>query len=147
MDYMKTITRGTWAMMGQSALVCLWHLIRKRGEQKNISKDCKEVRFRISWGSNVKLGQLQILRNCSDLRLVIQGRESSPSQLSISSFWREMRFHSYSFGRDSKWLTFLTTKIVIEREESSMKRRRKRLMWLLLPFSLSFPFPAPIPSN
>ena len=103
-------SRGIWAMMGQSAPICLWHLSCKRGQQKNISKDCKELRLQISRGSDVRLGQLQILRYCSDLRLAIQGRESSPLHLSISSFWREMRFHSRSFGRDSKWLTFFNNK-------------------------------------
>ena len=64
----------------------------------------KEVILRISWGSDVKLGHLIILRVCSDVRMPIQGRETSPLQLCKLSFRRETRFRNPFSGRDSKSL-------------------------------------------
>ena len=82
----STSTYGTWAMLGQSSPVCLWHLCPKSGHFQ-ILKSCKEVRLRIPWGSDVRLGQYPIWRYCSDVRLP-----------------------SHSSGRDTKSSTFHNSK-------------------------------------
>ena len=107
----STSTYGTWAMLGQSSPVCLWHLSRKCG-QSQIINFCKEVRLRIPWGSDVRLGQSLISRCYSDVRF------RSPSfgsdvRLGQYPIWRccsDVRFRSHSSGRDSKSLTPLKSK-------------------------------------
>lgn len=98
-----------WAILYQSSPFSSSHLCSNWGQLKILSI-CKEVRWRIPSGSDVRLGQFSITIFRSDVRLPIHsGKVKKLWHSETSSIWRVVTCWRYA-GRDSSFEIPVKTK-------------------------------------